>query len=124
MFPLRKAAALLLVLFLASAAVLPLAASGAARHGCRCAVRMACCEDGTCMIGRDETPADGPEWRNCRREAPASAATPLDPFGRALKTSFKGKDRETATRSAELLPTRPRTSVPNPEAPPPRLFSL
>jgi hypothetical protein len=121
--PRLKAAAAALLLALATAAVLPLAAASVARHGCHCAVRMACCEDGTCTMGGDEPPADGPEWRTCRREAPATAATPLNAFERALKRDFfEGRERATGARLADLAATRPRADAPGPATPPPRLL--
>ena len=117
-------AALLLAL-VAIAAVLPIAAAGAARKGCHCAVRMACCEDGTCRMGGDESPANGPEWRTCRREAPATATTPLDAFERALQRDFfEGRDRATAPRLTDLAAARPRSDAPGPATPPPRFFSF
>ncbi len=70
--PRPKAVPALLLVFVAAAAVLPLAASGTSRHGCHCPIRMACCENGTCTMSGSEPPATGPEWRTCRREAPAS----------------------------------------------------
>jgi hypothetical protein len=73
----------------------------------------------------DEAPADGPEWRTCRREAPVTAAAPLDAFERALREgSFKGKERATVARLAELHPGRPRSGAPAPVTPPPRFFSF
>jgi hypothetical protein len=117
--------AALLVVFAVVAAVLPLAGAGVAHHGCHCAVRMACCEDGTCTMAGDEPPADGPEWRTCRREAPATAATLLDAFERALKRDFfEGRDRATSSRLADLATTRPRARAPLPATPPPRLSSF
>ena len=122
---LKVVSAALLLAVVAVAAVLPLAAAGAARAGCHCAVRMACCEDGTCRMGGDEAPADGLEWRPCRREAPASAAAPLDTFEKALKRDFfEGRERATAARLAELHPTRTHPEPPGPATPPPRLFSF
>src|SRR5271169_2768653 len=119
---LREVSAALLLALVATAAVLPLAAARAERHGCHCRVRMACCEHGTCTMAGSESPPAGPEWRTCRRELPARPS--LDAFERALKSSFEGEDREPATRSAELRPTRPRTGAPNPDPPPPRVFSF
>jgi hypothetical protein len=122
---LKVASAAFLLAVVAAAAVLPLAATGAARGGCHCAVRMACCEDGTCTMGGDESPADGPEWRTCRREAPAAAATPLDSFERALKRDFfEGRERANAARLADLSADRTRPAAPAPATPPPRTFSF
>ncbi|HVO50611.1 MAG TPA: hypothetical protein VMV60_06435 [Thermoanaerobaculia bacterium] len=121
---LRPAATALLLAFVVAAAVLPLAASGE-RHGCHCAVRMACCENGTCTMGGDEPPADGPEWRTCRREAPASAAAPLDAFERAVKGDFfEGRQRVAPSPLADLAATRPRSNAPGPATPPPRALSF
>jgi hypothetical protein len=117
-------AALLLAL-VAIAFVLPIAAAGVSRKGCHCVVRMACCEDGTCRMGGDEAPADGPEWRTCRREAPAAQAAPLDALERALKKDFfEGRERAALTRLADLAVTRLRSDAPGPATPPPRLFSF
>jgi len=124
MHRLKVASAALLLTLVTTATVLPLAAARTERHGCHCRVRMACCEHGTCTMRGNESPAAGPEWRTCRREMPARPSLALDAFERALKSSFEGKDRETAARSAELRPARPRTDAPNPETPPPRVFSF
>ena len=124
MHRLREASAALLLALVAAAVVLPLAAARTGRRGCHCPVRMTCCEHGTCRMGGNEPPANGPEWRTCRRDSPAAAASPFDAFERALKSSFEGRDRETATRSGELQPARLRTGAPNPETPPPRVFSI
>lgn len=117
-------AAFLLAL-VAIAAVLPIAAAGVSRTGCHCAVRMACCEDGTCRMGGDEAPADGPEWRTCRREAPVTAATLLDSFERALKRDFfEGRKRSASSRLTDLAAARLRSDAPGPATPPPRFFSF
>jgi len=122
---LKAAAAALLVALMAAASVLPLAAAGAARRGCHCAVRMACCEDGTCTMGGDEPPADGPEWRTCRREAPAALTAPLDAFERALNRDFlEGRERAASSRLADLAAARLRSDEPDPATPPPRDFSF
>ena len=122
---LRVISSAFLLALVAIAAILPIAASGAARGGCHCAVRMACCEDGTCRMGGDEAPANGPEWRTCRREAPATAATLLDSLERALKRNlFEGRKRAASSRLADVAATRPRSGAPDPATPPPRLFSL
>jgi hypothetical protein len=123
MHRLRQFSAALLLALVAAAAVLPLAASTATRRGCHCPVKMQCCEDGTCTMGGDESPATGPEWRTCRREA-QSIATPLDVFERALRNSIGGKGRGTAARLAELHPTGARSTAPDPATPPPRSFSF
>ncbi|HQQ78713.1 MAG TPA: hypothetical protein PLB01_15270 [Thermoanaerobaculia bacterium] len=120
----KALSAALLLALVAAAAVLPLVAAGAARGGCHCAVRMACCEDGTCMMGGDEQPADGPEWRTCRREAPAGSMNPLDSYERALKSFFEWK-RASATASLDDIPVAPgRAASSCPATPPPRLFSF
>jgi hypothetical protein len=122
---LKVAAAAFLLVLVAAAAVLPLAAAGAARRGCHCTIRMACCEDGTCTMGGDETPADGPEWRSCRREAPAAQAAPLDALERALKRDFfEGRRRESGARIADLLVAPLRPEAPDPATPPPRAVSF
>ena len=116
-------AALLLVFV--TAALLPLAASGTGPHGCHCPVRMACCENGTCTMSGSEPPATGPEWRTCRREAPASAAAPLDAFERALKNSFEGKRGAPPSGPlVEVFPPRLRAGAPIPATPPPRAPSF
>jgi hypothetical protein len=122
MHRLRQVSAALFLALVAATAVLPLAASTAARHGCHCPVKMQCCEDGTCTMGGDEAPADGPEWRTCRRDAPAVQAGPLDAFERAsLKRGFfEGRERTASSRLADLAATRPRYGAPVPAAPPPR----
>jgi hypothetical protein len=120
-----KVAAALLLAFISSAAILPLASSGARRHGCHCPVRMACCENGTCTMSGAEPPATGPEWRTCRREAPASAATLLDAFERAVRKDFlERRERESGARVADLLVARLRSDAPGPATPPPRVFSF
>jgi hypothetical protein len=120
---LKVFSAAFLLALVAISAILPIAAAGAARKGCHCAVRMACCEDGTCRMGGDEAPADGPEWRTCRREAPAAQAAPLDAFERALQRDFfEGRDRATNARLADLAAVRPRSGAPGPATPPPRIF--
>jgi hypothetical protein len=122
---LKTAVAALLLALVAAAAVLPLAAGGATQRGCHCAIRMACCEDGTCRMGLDEAPADGPEWRTCRREAPAALAACLDAFERALKRDFfEVGRRESGSRIADLLVAPPRPEAPGPATPPPRDFSF
>lgn len=121
---LKKPAATLLLALVAAAGILPLAAAGAARRGCHCAVRMACCEDGTCTMGRDEPPATNPEWRGCRREAPTAATTPLDAFERALTSSNDDESERDAGRIADGTSVRTRPNAPDPATPPPRLFSF
>ena len=125
MHRLRRVSAAFLLAFAATAAMLPLAAASAARLGCHCAVRMACCEDGTCRMGGDEAPANGPEWRTCRREAPMTAATLLDSFERALKRDlFEGRKRSASSRLTDLAAAPLRSDAPGPATPPPRLFSF
>jgi hypothetical protein len=123
---LKVFSAAFLLALVAFAAILPIAAAGAARKGCHCVVRMACCEDGTCRMGGDEAPADGPEWRTCRREAPAAQSAPLDAFERAsLKKDFsERRKQEASSRLADLAAMRPRSGAPGPATPPPRPFSF
>jgi hypothetical protein len=121
----RVVSTALLLVLLGAAAVLPIAAAGATRAGCHCAVRMACCEDGTCTMDGPERPADRPEWRTCRRETPASTAVSLEAFERALRRDFfEGRMRASAARFADLPVVPPRASAPIPATPPPRSFSF
>jgi hypothetical protein len=123
----RLTSAAFLLALLGAAAVLPIAAMGGARKGCLCTVRMACCEDGTCAMpgSAPEPPASGPEWRTCRREAPAAQAAPLDAFERALKKDFlEERRRETSARISEILAAPMRPEAPSPATPPPRLFTF
>ena len=124
MHPLREVSAAFLLALVATAAILPLAASRDERRGCHCAVRMACCEDGTCTMGGDEPPASSQEWRSCRREAPASAPTPLEAFDRALAETSEAGDAQPGVRIAEVSTGRPRPAAAIPATPPPRLFSF
>lgn len=124
MHRLREASAALLLALVATAAILPLAAARTERRGCHCAVRMACCEDGTCTMGGDEPPATDPEWRGCRREAPAAAARPLDAFDRALPNTSRAGVAQPRRRIAEVSTGRPKTTAIIPAVPPPRLFSF
>ena len=125
MYHLRQVSAALLLALVAIAAVLPIASAGVSRKACHCAVRMACCEDGTCRMGGDEAPANGPEWRTCRREAPMTAATLLDSFERALKRDlFEGRKRSASSRLTDLAAAPLRSDAPGPATPPPRLFSF
>jgi|SRR5664279_1355752 hypothetical protein len=124
MHRLREVSAALLLALVATAAVLPVAAAGAARRGCHCAVRMACCEDGTCTMGRDEPPADGPEWRSCRRDAPAATTLPLDAFERALSGTSTDANARMVGRIGAILPARPHSTSLLPATPPPRLVSF
>ena len=120
----RRLAATLLLAFLAAAAILPAAAAGVARKGCHCPIRMECCENGTCRMG-EEPPADGPEWRTCRRETPRSLAAPLDAFETALKKDFfEGEERAPTARLEDLSAVRSESAAREPATPPPRLFSF
>src|ERR1019366_7050016 len=119
MHRLREASAALLLALVATAAILPLTAAHPGHRGCHCAVRMACCEEGTCTMGGDEPPATSPEWRSCRREAPAAAATPLDAFERALTDSGEEERILAPGRAAEVPTGRLRAAAPYPATPPP-----
>jgi len=118
----RVSAALLLPLALA-AVVLPLTVAGAERHGCHCAVRMACCEEGTCTMGGEEPPATGPEWRTCRREAPA-ATTSIDVFERAVTQTSQEATAPSARTLALVVADAVHARVSSPATPPPRSFSF
>lgn len=116
---LRQVSAVLLLALAVALAVLPLAAASTERRGCHCVVRMACCKDGTCTMGGDEPPASGPEWRRCRREAPATA-TSIDAFERALTESPQGHDPRITASVAAVALASPRFTQPIPATPPPR----
>lgn len=119
MHRLNQVPAALLLALVAVTAVLPLATASGGRRGCHCVVRMMCCEDGTCTMGGDEPPAAGPEWRTCRREAPATA-TAIDAFERALTESSGDRDRRNTSNLAAASPASPRFTPPIPATPPPR----
>ncbi|MFN7987338.1 MAG: hypothetical protein U0529_07700 [Thermoanaerobaculia bacterium] len=96
----------------------------AARHGCHCPVKMACCEAGICHAD-DPAPGSGPSWSGCRDEAPDRAASPApsSTFDAALlpvSDSVTGDDG-TPVRSVEAA----RASAParDPATPPPRRSS-
>lgn len=119
----RAVSSVVLLAFLMMAAVLPLAARGSDK-GCHCPVKMACCEDGTCTMGGDEPPADGPEWRTCRREAAGTAPSPLDAFERALTSSNEVTPQRPVTEAAAVDPCRLASTASGPTSPPPRVFSF
>jgi hypothetical protein len=123
MHRLTQVSAAVLLALVAAAAVLPLAAASVGRSGCRCVVRMACCEDGTCTMGGDEPPATRPEWRTCRREAPATTA-PFDAFERALTNESPEAVRPGARPLARVVNDPFHARIPSPTTPPPRLFSF
>jgi hypothetical protein len=120
----RLIASAFLLALLVTGAVLPLAAAGAAGAGCHCKVRMACCEEGTCPMGGHEAPAEGPEWRTCRREASATAPPPLDAFDRALMTSVDATRLPPVGEAAAIDPAHPRSATFVPTTPPPRSLSF
>ena len=122
MHHLRQGLAVLFVAFAAATALLPLAAAGAVERGCHCVVRMDCCKDGTCPMGGPEPPATGPEWRTCRREAPAT--TPINAFDRALPESTPGSDFLTSALIVATSPNRTQLAFPIPATPPPRFVSF
>ena len=119
MHRLSRVLAALLLAFLAATAVLPVAAESAETRGCHCVVRMACCEDGTCLMGEPEPPATGPEWRTCRREAPATT-TSVDAFERALLDIAEERDTPATGSTAAISPGLSHSASPIPATPPPR----
>jgi len=121
---LRLISSAILLALMVTAAVLPLAAARAAGKGCHCPVKMACCKDGTCPMAGHEPPADGPEWRTCRREAVGTASAPLDPFERALMNSGEAAPRRPVGEAAAVHSDRPRSTTPGPATLPPRSLSF
>jgi hypothetical protein len=119
----RRFSAALVVALVLVAAVLPLATAGGGRRGCHCVVRMACCEDGTCTMGGDAAPSTGPEWRTCRREAPA-ATTSIDVFERALTQTSQEATAPSARTLALVVADAVHARVSSPATPPPRSFSF
>jgi hypothetical protein len=122
MLPLRQASATLVVALVVATSVLPLAAH-AERRGCQCAVKMACCEDGTCTMGGDDPPATGLDCRSCQREAP-TATTSIDAFERALMQASPEAVEPDARPLARVASDPVRARIPSPSTPPPRLFSF
>jgi hypothetical protein len=71
-----------------------------------------------------EPPADGPEWRTCRREASGTAPAPLDAFDRALMNSVDATRLPPVGEAAAFDPGHPRSTPSVPTTPPPRFLSF
>jgi hypothetical protein len=73
-------------------------------------------------MGGDEPPANGPEWRTCRRDIAGTSPAPLDAFERALMNTGGAAPLRPVAEATAVRPDRAGCNKPDPTTPPPRVF--